>query len=304
MVGNMRIISLFDCSLNSIKKYLGEIKNQGFDAIQISPLQRTKDDNSREWWMLYQPLGFDIGNRMGSMDDLKSLCDEAHKNGLYIIADVVVNHLASINNTGSLIPNPMCDKDILNNPDCWKERRGIDNWNDRYQVTHYCMGLPGLNPHNHLVQQKIINMLNTYISCGVDGFRFDAAKSIALPEEGCDFFKNITFSMNKWLPIIYGEVLFSDKDLIQKYARYMKVLTNCDAYNKEDVIRYVENKDSYMSSDLGYTKHVSVYDINCWYNGLALYFPNTLYYARNYSNDWNAWRSNEVKNANFKLVRK
>ena len=109
----MRILSLFYCDLDSIISYLPEIKRQGFDAIQISPLQNTKDDASTEWWMLYQPINFNIGNRIGNRDSLKRLCDEAHKNGLIIVADAVINHLASINNMGSLVPHPFCDKDIL-----------------------------------------------------------------------------------------------------------------------------------------------------------------------------------------------
>ena len=304
MVGNMRIISLFDCNLNSIKEYLGEIKKQGFDAVQISPLQVTKNNDSKEWWMLYQPISFNLGNRIGGEEELKRLCDAASQNGLFIVADVVVNHMAATDQMNSLDPHPWCDKDLLYNSECWKEKRQVDNWDDRYQVTHFCMGLPGLNPNSHIVQEKVIEMLNKYIECGVNGFRFDAAKSIALPEEGCDFFKNVTYAMKKWLPIIYGEVLFSDKGLIEKYARYMKVLTNCDGYNKEDLIRYIENKDSYLSKDLGYTRHVGVNDINHWYNGLASYYPNTLYYARNYSDDWNAWRSDEVRKSNLKLVKK
>jgi len=102
----MRILSLFDCDLDSITKYLPEIKKQGFDAIQISPLQNTKDDASKEWWMLYQPINFNIRNRIGDKDSLKRLCNEAHKNGLIIVADAVINHLGSINNTGSLITHP------------------------------------------------------------------------------------------------------------------------------------------------------------------------------------------------------
>lgn len=297
----MRILSMFDCNLNSIKDNLKDVKNQGFNAIQISPLQKTKDDNSKEWWMLYQPINFNLGNRIGSVDDLKRLCEEAHKYGLYIIADVVVNHLASLDNHGSLEAHPNCDKDILYNRDCFKEKRNITNWNDRYQVTHYCMGLPGLNPNNKIVQEKIINMLNYYIECGISGFRFDAAKSIALPEEGCDFFKNITFSLKKWLPIIYGEVLFADKELISKYAKYMKVLTNSDAYNNNDIIKFVENKDSYLSKDMNYTRYTPIWEINAWYYSICEHYRNTLYYARNYSYEWHAWKSNEIKEANLKL---
>ncbi len=300
----MRILSLFDCDLDSIIRYLPEIKKQGFDAVQISPLQNTKDDSSKEWWMLYQPLNFNIGNRIGNKESLKRLCDEAHKNGLIIVADAVINHLGSIDNVGSLTPHPLCDKEILSNPDSFKIKRNVENWDDRYQVTHYCMSLPGLNPNSRLVQRKIIDMLNTYIDLGVQGFRFDAAKSIALPEEGCDFFSNVTYSLNKWLTIIYGEVLFADPELIKKYAKYMKVLTNSDGYDVKDIIKFVENKDSYLSKDLGYTKNVRVQDINSWYSGLCGVYPNSLYYARNYTHDWHSWRSDEVREANLKLVKK
>ncbi len=300
----MRVLSLFDCNLDSVTKYLSEIKYQGFDAVQISPLQNTKDDNSKEWWMLYQPINFEIGNRIGNKDSLSRLCHEANKNGLIIVADAVVNHLASIDNIGSLNPHPMCDSEILKCSDSFKIKRNIDNWDDRYQVTNYCMSLPGLNPNSRIVQKKVIDMLNEYISLGVSGFRFDAAKSIALPEEGCDFFSNVTFSLSKWVEIIYGEVLFSDKELIQKYAKYMKVLTNSDAYNNHDIIKFVENKDSYLSKDLGWTKDINVHTINDWYKNMCFYYPNTLYYARNYSNDWNSWRGREVREANLSLRKK
>jgi alpha-amylase len=254
--------------------------------------------------MIYQPINFNIGNRIGDKEALSTLCYEANKNGLIVVADAVINHLASSDNVGSLIPNKMCDREILENKDSFKIRKNVDNWDDRYQVINYCMSLPGLNPNSRLVQKKIIDMLNEYISLGVSGFRFDAAKSIALPEEGCDFFPNITHALSKWLDIIYGEVLFSDKDLIQKYAKYMKVLTNSDAYNINDIIKFVENKDSYLSRDLGWTRNAKTWEINEWYNGLCMYYPNTLYYARNYSNDWNAWRESKVRNANLTLKRR
>lgn len=254
--------------------------------------------------MLYQPINFELGNRLGNIYELEDLCNEANKIGLHIVADVVINHLAATNEHNSLNPNPKCDRDLLYNADCWKEKINIYDWNNRYQVTHYCMGLPGLNPNNKIVQEKIIRMLNKYIECGVNGFRFDAAKSIALPEEGCDFFKNVTFSLKKWLPVIYGEVLFADKELISKYARYMKVLTNEDAYNKNDIIKFVENKDSYLSSELAYTKNMPIWEVNKCYESITQNYPNTLYYARNYTNDWHAWKNNEIRQANLKLVKK
>ena len=300
----IRILSLFDCHLKEIEKMLPDIKKQGFNAVQISPLQNTKDDNSREWWMLYQPINFELGNRLGSKEDLKSLCMEADKYGINIIADTVINHLANVSDKNPLTPHPKCDADILNSNGCFKEKKIITNWDDRFQVTNYCMGLPGLNPNNEIVQEKIIKMLNLYLDLGVNGFRFDAAKSIALPEEGCNFFPIITYSLKRWVPLIYGEVLFVDDELIKKYAKYMKVLTNCNTSEKESVIRFAENKDSYLSKDLGWTKYTPSRVIMDEYYQLSSIYPNTKFYARNYSIDFYDWKSSIVKEANLKLVKK
>ena len=98
------------------------------------------------------------------------------------------------------------------------------------------MGLPGLNPNSEIVQSKIIKMLNEYLDLGVQGFRFDAAKSIALPEEGCNFFPVITYSLKRWLPLIYGEVLFADKELIKlvPYAVTILVLVVTSLFNRRE----------------------------------------------------------------------
>ena len=305
----MRLLSLFDCQLEEIEGLIPIIKDQGFDAVQISPLQKTKDDNSREWWMLYQPISMEIGNRIGSKEELKELCDVANDYDVYVIADVVVNHLAGSDNKGSLTPHPDCDKELLYNPDCWKEKKnmGPKDWDDRYKVTHYCMGLPGLNPRNEVVQRKVINMLNEYADLGVEGFRFDAAKSIALPEEfgeNCRFFPNVTYNLNRPVAIIYGEVLFSDRDLIEKYSQYMKVLTTGDANDKDSIIRFVENKDSFLSGDVGKWTADWPVDrvVDAYANWLTPNYPNSLFYARNtygrHSEDWHAWKSEKVEKAN------
>ena len=299
-----RILSLFDCPLKDVKRLLPIISSQGFNTVQVSPLQRTKSDDKREWWILYQPLGFEIGNRIGTKEELYDLCQEANRYGINIVVDAVINHVANKSEQEFLEPHPDSDWELLANRDCFKEKRQIDNWDDRYQVINYCLGLPGLDPNNPIVQRKIISMLNEYVDLGVNGFRFDAAKSIALPEEGCDFFPNITYSLKRWLPIIYGEVLFADNSLIEKYARYMRVLTNSDAINKDSIIKFVENKDSFLSKDLGYTKTWPKEKITSEYMALTTKYPNTLYYARNYTDDWYEWQCRDVREANKQLVKK
>ena len=299
-----RILSLFDCPLKDVKRLLPVIKRQGFNTVQISPLQRNKVDDTNGWWLLYQPLGFEIGNRIGTKEELYDLCLEAKKYGINVVVDAVINHVANKSEKEFLEPHPDTDEELLSNKDCFKEKKQITNWDDRNQVINYCLGLPGLNPNNPIAQKKIIDMLNEYVDLGVNGFRFDAAKSIALPEEGCDFFPNVTYSLKRWLPIIYGEVLFADNELIEKYARYMRVLTNSDARDRNSIIKFVENKDSFLSKDLGYTKDWPKEKVTGMYMDLASQYPNTLYYARNYTDDWYEWQSKGVKEANLRLVKK
>lgn len=289
----MRVLQMLNWYLRDVQTSLDIVASRGFDAIQINPIQPLKDDRPIvEWWMSYQTCGFSIGNQYGSKEDLINLCFEAKKRGIAIIADVVCNHTAGLDD-GSLFPHAKVDNILKSNPNFWKKPIKITDWHNRYEVVNYCMGLPGLETRNYDLQTIIISFLNELIDCGVSGFRFDAAKSIALPEEGCDFWPRILYSLKKYGLIIYGEVIFENKELIGKYSRYMKVLTNCDASNPESIVKFVESHDSYL--DFGYTKIMPDNVISNYYKSICQHYANTLYYARPFSNEW---QSEEVQQAN------
>lgn len=301
----MRILSLFQMKLNDIDDSMVEkIKEQGFDCIQISPVQQTKDENSNEWWMLYQPINFSIGNKYGSKDDLKRLIDRCHSKGINVIVDVVIAHMAGENTYGSLEPNFQIDESLRKRKNAWRPKENIksNEWNDRYKVTHYCMGVPGLNPNDDMVQQLVINFLNELVDIGVDGFRFDAAKSIGLPNDDdinnrSDFFPIITYSLKRPVYVIYGEVLNYPENMINKYSKYMKVLTDVNAYNEEAIVRFAETKDTFKDGQMGYTREIGASDISDRYFDLCKKYDNSLYYRRD---NWESheWESNKVKDAN------
>ena len=67
----MKILHFQSWQLKNIIKELPKVKEQGFDTIQISPVQpykiekrnvNGKIENCFFWWSVYQPLGFRIGN--------------------------------------------------------------------------------------------------------------------------------------------------------------------------------------------------------------------------------------------------
>ena len=226
------------------------------------------------------------------------LCTKANEYDIKIIADVVCNHMAG-KNDGSLYPHEKVDENLKNNSFFWKEPKEIKNWKDRYEVTHYCMGLPGLNVANYDLQNIIIDFLNDLIDCGVSGFRFDAAKSIGLPEEGYDFWPRVIYCLKKYGLIIYGEVIFSDKALIDKYCNYINVLTNCDGSNRDKIFAFIESHDSNL--DFGYTRNMSSNQIAHDYNNLAKNYDNTLFYARPYDD---TWKTDIIKIANNQGIKR
>ena len=90
---------------------------------------------------MYQPTDTTIGNWvMGTEDDLKSLCNTAHKYGVRIIVDVVANHMTA---TWGAIADRWKKSEYYHH-DC--NDGDVQDWNNRYQVTHCkLLGLYDIN---------------------------------------------------------------------------------------------------------------------------------------------------------------
>ena len=191
------ILHCFDWKLSDITAALPEIAEAGFTSIQTSPLQT--HDASGAWYWLYQPTSFNIGNELGSYSDLQTLCSEADKYGIKIIVDVVANHLAGWNSgewAGSIYGD-------LRKSEYFHNQGPASNWNDRNEIIYKNIGMPDLNSENETLQNIILAMVSKYKEAGVDGIRWDAAKHIGLPSEGCNFWSKVS-AMGMYN---YGEIL-------------------------------------------------------------------------------------------------
>ena len=290
----MRILHMFNWDLKDIIKEVESIKAQGFDAIQINPIQPLKEDNKDNWWLSYQPCGFNIGNQYGTRQDLINLCNACNYFDIKVIADVICNHVAG-DIDGSLNAHQSVDANIKNNEWFFKEKKQIQNWDDRYQVTEWCMGLPSLNLDNYDLQDIVFVFLVDLVNCGVSGFRFDAAKCMKLPNEGSDFLQKVK-NMSDYLNLYnYGEVINEHDHLIDQYSQYFKVATdNYNGHYKDNIVSYVESHDCYL--EFGYTKNKPSSLINHEYYNLTNEYGNTLYYARPFDN---AWKDEIVRKANY-----
>lgn len=247
-----QILQCWNWSYNGIKANMQKIAEQGFSAIQTSPIQTIKETTqnrqmSGSWWVYYQPSNFSIEtngqNACGTKSEFKAMCDEAHKYGVKVIVDAVLNHLA---NNGDNTLSPTIPDDIRNDSSCWHDIKTNSWYASRYDITQYCMGgLPDLNTANTKIQNYAISFLKESIEAGADGFRFDGAKHIETPvDNGCasQFWPNVLGAATSYAkstrgitPYYYGEVLdkvTGDSDtgvassVLSSYTSMMSITTS------------------------------------------------------------------------------
>ncbi|MBQ6152508.1 MAG: starch-binding protein [Ruminococcus sp.] len=276
------ILHCFNWTLNQIKQELPNIASAGFTSVQTSPLQ--PHTASGAWYWLYQPTDSTVGNEIGSYSDLQSLCSEADKYGIKVIVDVVANHLAGWND-GSWNDGIAGS---WRNSEYFHNEGACNDWDNRYDVTHKNIGMPDLNSEHSEVQNKFVSMVNGLKSAGVDGVRWDAAKHIGLPSEGCEFWSKIK---NVGM-FNYGEILDNpagnsgddyNGNLMREYANYIGVtdssfsghITGCIRDNKTDtwngkwtnlgvpanrVVYWAESHDTYCNNGWTNSLNESVID--------------------------------------------
>ena len=235
------ILHAWNWSMNAIKENMAAIKEAGYTAVQTSPMQTQKDYYSSsswkdQWWKLYQPFGFDIAtsnNAIGTKDDLIAMCKEAEKYGIKVIVDVVANHLAG-DNTSKFSPKVKDYEPEIYNQNLM-HNIGYTNDSSIQSVVQGAIGeFPDLKTESSVVQQEVLQLLKDYIDCGVDGFRFDAAKHIETPDDSADiasdFWPTVINGIRDYADhelFIYGEILNTPGDnfSISNYTKYIYKLS-------------------------------------------------------------------------------
>lgn len=218
-------------SFNTIKENLQNIAEAGYTSVQTSPINKCiVGDNggmqlmgNGKWYYHYQPTLYTIGNyQLGTLEEFKAMCAEAETYGIKIIVDVVANHCSSdYNSISSEIKN------IAGG--AFHENFGIGNYNNRYECTQgTLLSLCDLNTQNPNIQQMILSYLKECVAAGADGFRYDAAKHIELPDEEPD--KGKDFASDFWPVVLdngaefqYGEILQDTNSRTAAYSEYMSV---------------------------------------------------------------------------------
>jgi maltose alpha-D-glucosyltransferase/alpha-amylase len=133
---------------------------------------------------------FKIHPDYGTVEDFKALVDAAHRRGIRIIADLVMNHTSSdhawFQESRSSGDNPKADWYVWSDTDDrWREARVIfvdtepSNWTwdpvrGQYYWHRFFSHQPDLNYSNPEVQEAMLGVLRFWLDLGIDGFRLDA----------------------------------------------------------------------------------------------------------------------------------
>ncbi len=350
LVDNMQDAAILHCwnwSYKTIEDHLELIAQCGYSAIQTSPATQPKDytydgevgmevgipgqGGSGNWWKLYQPVAEEVCDNgetwLGTKAELESLCEKAESYGIKVIVDVVANHMANItgwqNSLDDVSPQvgEYWEPAMLTDESYW-HINDLQIWmsDGREHFTQGTMGMPDLNTADSRVQKYISDYLVELIDCGVDGFRFDAAKHIETPDDdpayASDFWPNVLgIAESHYTDVtggdlyVYGEILntvglnFS----IDSYTKYMSVTDNSagnhllDAYRNfnigslnlnyaaEESVLWAESHDTYMNESSRYGSDMSI--VRTWSmvankdNAAGLFFVRPYYSSETLTDD-------------------
>ena len=227
--------SFFDGNGDGIGDLLGVIekldyiKSLNVDAIWFSPIFPSPNAD----------YGYDISDYMninpefGDLDVFRKLLDEAHKRGLRVFMDLVVNHTSDehpwFKESRKSTDNPYHDyyywrparyagKKRLP-PNNWTSQLEGEAWEydeklDEYYLHLFAVKQPDLNMANPKVRDEVKKIMRFWLDMGVDGFREDVityiAKTPGLP------------SSFPRLPVANGMKHYSNKPDAHKYLMEFK----------------------------------------------------------------------------------
>jgi len=175
-----------------ILRRLDYLSDLGIDVIWLSPVYESPNVDN----------GYDISDyqailpQFGTMDDFDDLLSEAHRRGIRIVMDLVVNHTSDQHawfvESRSSMDNPKRDWYL------WRDayEGGAPNalasvfsgsawqWDEttgQYYLHMFSPEQPDVNWDNDLVRTAVYDMMKWWLDKGIDGFRMDVISMISKP---------------------------------------------------------------------------------------------------------------------------
>jgi alpha-glucosidase len=213
--------------LTSRLDYLADL---GVGALWLSPVSPSPDAD----------FGYDVADhtaidpRYGTMADFDRLVEEAHRRGIRIVMDMVMNHTSDRHpwfvESRSSRSSPRRDWYLWRDrPNNWKAVFGGSAWQEdpvtgQYYLHLFAREQPDLNWRNPAVRAAQLDVFRSWLERGVDGFRLDVFNA---------YFKHPALADNPLKPGLRGfdrlrHVNDTDQPEMRSFLRELRALL--DAY--------------------------------------------------------------------------
>ena len=176
--------------LNGITEHLDYLQDLGVDVIWLSPVYQSPNDDNGYDISDYQAIMSDFG----TMEDYDRMLSEAHKRGIKIVMDLVVNHTSDEHQW--FVESKKSKDNQYRDYYIWKEGKNgkePNNWGgcfggsaweydketDMYFLHCFSKKQPDLNWENPQVRKEVFDMMSWWCEKGIDGFRMDVISMIS-----------------------------------------------------------------------------------------------------------------------------
>lgn len=235
--------------IQGIIEKLDYLKELGVDVVWLTPIYASPQrDNGYDISDYYS-----IHEEYGTMEDFDRLLKEAHRRGIKIIMDIVINHTSTehqwFQEAKSSKDNPYRDyyiwKDGKNGelPTNWQSKFGGPAWEYDKQTEQYYLHLfdvtqADLNWENETVRKELYKMMCFWLDKGVDGFRLDVINLISKDQ---DFPNDETGD---------GRKFYTDGPYVHEYLHEM----NQEVFAKYNMMTVGEMSSTSIDHCILYTK--------------------------------------------------
>ncbi|HTX91017.1 MAG TPA: alpha-amylase family glycosyl hydrolase [Anaerolineales bacterium] len=165
---------------NGITEKLDYLQSLGITGLWLMPINPSPSYHGYDVTDYYA-----VNPDYGTMDDFKNLLNEAHKRGMRVILDLVLNHTSSQHPWFQQAADP---KSPYHDWYIWSDTDpgylgpwGEQVWyplNGKYYYAIFWDQMPDLNYRNPAVTAEMDKVTKFWLDLGVDGFRLDAAKHL------------------------------------------------------------------------------------------------------------------------------
>ncbi|WP_339199297.1 alpha,alpha-phosphotrehalase [Aeribacillus pallidus] len=239
--------------LQGIIEKLDYLKTLGIDVIWLTPIyaspQRDNGYDISDYFSIHQDYG--------TMEDFERLLAEAHRRGIKVIMDMVVNHTSTdhewFQQARSSKENRYRHFYIWKDPKPdgspptnWTSKFGGSAWEYDEQTGQYYLHLfdvtqADLNWENEELRKTIYEMMHFWFQKGIDGFRLDVINLISKDQRFLDD--------DESLPLGDGRRFYTDGPRIHEFLQEM----NREVFSKYDIMTVGEMSSTTIDHCIQYT---------------------------------------------------